>query len=42
MQLTKTLEVTPEELFAALAGSIMQDIDERHGQVSQPQQAQRL
>ena len=27
MQLTKTLKVTPEELFDALAGSIMQDIE---------------
>lgn len=27
MQLTKTLEVTPEEFFDALAGSIMQDIE---------------
>lgn len=27
MQLTKTLKVTPEELFDALAGSIMRDIE---------------
>ena len=31
MQLTKTLEVTPEELFDALAGSIMQDIENATG-----------
>ena len=32
MQLTKTLKVTPEELFDALAGSIMQDIENVTGQ----------
>lgn len=31
MQLTKTLKVTPEELFDALAGSIMQDIENATG-----------
>ena len=31
MQLTKTLKVTPEELFDALAGSIMQDIESATG-----------
>lgn len=31
MQITKTLEVTPEELFDALAGSIMQDIENATG-----------
>lgn len=31
MQLTKTPEVTPEELFDALAGSIMQDIENATG-----------
>ena len=34
MQLTKTLEVTPEELFDALAGSIMQDIENATGKRS--------
>lgn len=31
MQFTKTLKVTPEELFDALAGSIMQDIENATG-----------
>lgn len=31
MQLTKTLKVTPEELFDALAGFIMQDIENATG-----------
>lgn len=31
MQLAKTLKVTPEELFDALAGSIMQDIENATG-----------
>lgn len=31
MQLTKTLKVTPEEFFDALAGSIMQDIENATG-----------
>lgn len=34
MQLTKTLEVTPEELFAALAGVHHAGYRERHGQTS--------
>lgn len=34
MQLTKTLGVTPEELFDALAGSIMQDIENATGKRS--------
>ena len=34
MQLTKTLKVTPEELFDALAGSIMQDIENATGKRS--------
>lgn len=34
MQLTKTLGVTPEELFDALAGSIMQDIENASGKRS--------
>lgn len=31
MQLAKTLKVTPEGLFDALAGSIMQDIENATG-----------
>lgn len=34
MQFTKTLGVTPEELFDALAGSIMQDIENATGKRS--------
>ncbi len=34
MQLAKTLKVTPEELFDALAGSIMQDIENATGKRS--------